>query len=387
MKAAAVEVFQEFGHDWIDPSKRVSQYDFSTRQTIEIIKAFALAKLLEIERPLLLLDEPTAGLSREETAFFFESIRDIAHRAGVVFVSHRLSEQLELSDRIYVFKDGEALAEADPAVYTEADLHFLMVGRMRDTALYQETMQRSACDKIALELRNLTLEPHFREVSLVVHSGEIAGLAGVVASGKSELARALFGDGKRPSGQIVVNGRVVQALSVRSMIAAGVGYVSPDRATDGIIPSAPVSWNMSLAALALADNRFILDLSAERDMSEDSVRRLGIKTRSIRTPIGRLSGGNQQKAILARWLEAGVATLVLDNPTKGIDVGAKQDVYRILREFVNDGGAILLISDDLVELIGLSNRVVAMKDGCVTAEVQAEPSAKPLESAILRHMV
>ncbi len=165
------------------------------------------------------------------------------------------------------------------------------------------------------------------------------------------------------------------------------GYVSPDRGMDGIIPSASVSWNMSLAALALADERFILDLSAEREMAQDSIRQLGIKTPSIRTAIGRLSGGNQQKAILARWLEADVHILILDNPTKGIDVGAKQDVYRILREFVNNGGAILLISDDLVELIGLSHRIVAMKDGNVVAEVMADPSSKPQESAILRHMV
>jgi len=386
MKAAARDVLARFGHGWIDPSERVGRYDFSTRQIIEIIKAFALSDLLEIDRPVLLFDEPTAGLSRDEVAFFAETVNEIRTRAGIMFVSHRLSELLELSDRVYVLKDGKVVAEPDTATCTERDLHFLMVGRQRDSSVYEEALQRTPSDEVVLEIGALTLDRSFRDVSVALRAGEITGLAGVIASGKSELARAIFGYGPRPEGRIAVNGVEVKSRSIRGMILRGVGYVSPDRGTEGVIGASSVSWNMSLASIAAAE-RILIDLPAERAQSEVSIQQFGIRTPSIKTPIGRLSGGNQQKAILARWFIAGVRTLILDNPTKGIDVGAKQEIYGILREFVKEGGAILLISDELVELIGLSNRVVAMKDGCVVAEIAAMPGSKPAESDVLRHMV
>ncbi len=386
MKAAAREALTKFGHGWIDPTERIGRYDFSTRQIIEIIKAFALSDLLEIDRPVLLFDEPTAGLSREEIRFFVETVRAIRTRAGIVFVSHRLSELLELSDRAYVLKDGEVVAEPDPATCTERDLHFLMVGRQRDSSFYQEALQRAPSDDVVLEIEALTLDPSFQDVTIGLRRGEIIGLAGVVASGKSELARAIFGYGPRPEGRIAVNGVEVNASSMRGMILRGVGYVSPDRGTEGVIAATSVSWNISLASIAAAE-RVFLDLPGERAQSEASVRQFGIRTPSIKTPIGRLSGGNQQKTILARWLVAGVRTLILDNPTKGIDAGAKQEIYGFLREFVHQGGAILLISDELVELIGLSDRIFAMKDGRVVAEVGAAPECKPRESDVLRHMV
>src|SRR5581483_9342961 len=192
MKAAAREALMRFGHGWIDPAERVGRYDFSTRQIIEIIKAFALSDLLEVDRPILLFDEPTAGLSREEIAFFLETLSEIRTRAGIIFVSHRLSELLELSDRAYVLKDGKVVGEPDPATCTERDLHFVMVGRQRDSSFYHEGLQRTPSDEVVLEIAALTLDPSFQDVTIALRGGEIIGLAGVVASGKSELARAIF---------------------------------------------------------------------------------------------------------------------------------------------------------------------------------------------------
>lgn len=386
MKAKAAEVLERFGHGWIDPSRAVSQFNFSTRQVIEIIKSFALAELLDIETPLILLDEPTAGLSEQEVGFFYQLVRDVKDHAGIVFVSHRLSELLELSDRVYVMKDGAVVAQPNPSACTEEDLHFLMVGRSREGSFYKESLQRLPDEEVVLEISGFEQMAQFEDVNFSLHRGEILGLAGVMGSGKSELVRAVFGDGHHAKGSVSVNGVEVASQHVRKMIEAGVGYVAPDRA-EGVLSSAPVSWNISLVALAVAERNLLISLGEEQRRARDQIARLSIKTPGPRTPAGHLSGGSQQKVILGRWLSTGVRVLILDNPTAGIDVGAREDIYVILREFVREGGAILLSSDDLVELVGLSNRILAMKDGRVVAEVSADANNKPEETELLKHMV
>jgi ribose transport system ATP-binding protein len=363
-------------------------YDFSTRQVLEIIKAFALAELLEQDEPVILLDEPTAGLAKDEIDFFGSVVRRIKQRAGVVFVSHRLSELLEFSDRIYVIKDGVVVAQPAPEETSEAELHHLMVGRQRDEAFYKEDRQRAPDEAVALRLGSLSQEGAFHDVDLELRAGEIVGLAGVVGSGKSSLARAIFGAEPGVEGEIAVDGTVIAKPSIRAMMDAGVGYVSADRGTDGIILTLPISWNVSLAALNSGEQaKTVLPLKWEKETSERFREALRIKAPGVDALAGSLSGGTQQKVILARWLALGVKVLVLDNPTKGIDAGAKEDVYEILRELTADGTAILLVSDELVELIGLANRIFIMKDGRVTREIETPPDAKPQEAALVAHMV
>jgi ribose transport system ATP-binding protein len=382
------KLLADFDHAWVDPLRDVMTYDFSTRQVLEIIKAFALAELLEHEEPVILLDEPTAGLTKDEIDFFGSVIGQIRKRAGVVFVSHRLSELLEYSDRIYVIKDGVVVAQPAPKETSEAELHHLMVGRQRDEAFYKENRQREPEQQVALRLSGLGQDGEFSDVDLELHAGEIVGLAGVVGSGKSSLARAVFGAEGAVHGEVVVDGEVVRRPTIRSMMDAGVGYVSADRGTDGIILTLPISWNVSLAALNSGDKaKTVLPLKWERTESERFRKSLRIKAPNVDALASSLSGGTQQKVILARWLALGVKVLILDNPTKGIDAGAKEDVYEILRELTAQGTAILLISDELVELIGLANRIFIMKDGRVTREIETPPDAKPQEAALVAHMV
>jgi ribose transport system ATP-binding protein len=382
------KLLADFDHKWVDPMRDVMTYDFSTRQVLEIIKAFALAELLDQDRPVILLDEPTAGLAKNEIDFFGSVINQIKQRAGVVFVSHRLSELLEHSDRIYVIKDGVVVAQPSPAETSEAELHHLMVGRQRDEAFYKENHQREPDEQVALRLSSLSQKGEFSDVDLELHAGEIVGLAGVVGSGKSSLACGVFGAVSGVEGEIAVDGKVIEHPSIRTMMDAGVGYVSADRGTDGIILTLSIAWNISLAALNSGEQaKTILPLKWEKATSERFRESLRIKAPSVDALASSLSGGTQQKVILARWLALGVKVLILDNPTKGIDAGAKEDVYEILRELTAAGTAILLVSDELVELIGLANRIFIMKDGKVTREIDTPPDAKPQEAALVAHMV
>lgn len=377
-----------FDHDWIDPSHCVDAYDFSTRQVIEIVKAFALAELLEIDYPLLLLDEPTASLTREEVEFFEALVRQARERAAVIFVSHRLSEVLAISDRVYVLKDGVVTAEIGPAEATERELHRLMVGRERAEFFYQQDLQLEPRSEIALDVRKLSRTDSFQNVSLRLHAGEIVGVSGLLNSGKSEVARALFG-ALSADGEIRVGDVVVDHPSISTMTKAGIGYVPPDRHSEGIIMVLPVSWNISLAELAQGASRgAFLDVRWEDEQARNYVDRLTIKTAGVRALTRTLSGGNQQKVLLARWLVRDVMkVLVLDNPTHGVDAGAKGDIYKALRAIAKEGVAILLVSDDLLEVIGLSNRILVMKDGEIVNELVTPPDSKPSEEDLVAKML
>lgn len=389
MRQAAGRVLEEFGHGWIDPTASTGALDFPSRQALDIIRAFALAELLEIETPILLLDEPTSALTRQDVGFVMDLLRDVRPRAGVVFVSHRLTEVLELSDRIYVLKDGQQVAETTPGDTTEAQLHELMVGRLRDVHFYKESRQRRPELAPVLEVHGLTRAPEFADVSLSVHRGEILGVGGVLGSGKSSMARALLGALPNTTGAVEVEGRgLPRRWSVRDMVHAGVGYLPPDRNTDGLIVDFPVAWNISLARVAMAtDGHLTVHKGRERSKARDLVERLAIKTRSVSVPAKQLSGGNQQKVALARWLALGVKLLVVDNPTRGVDAGAKEQIYELMRSLADAGVAFLVVSDDLLELIGLSNRILVMKDGRIAGQIDTPPEDKPTESQLVAQMV
>lgn len=382
-----------FGHEWIEPSRLVGAYDFSTRQVIEIVKAFALTELLEIDFPVLLLDEPTASLTREEVEFFEALVQRARERAGIIFVSHRLSEVLAMSDRVYVLKDGVVTAEVSPSEVgpsevSERELHRLMVGRERVEFFYQQDLQLEPRPQVALDVRGLSRAGSFRDVNLSVRAGEIVGVSGLLNSGKSELARALFG-ALAADGEIRLGDVQVEHPSISKMAKAGVGYVPPDRHSEGIILVLPVSWNITLAELAQGAGRgAFLDVRSEDEQARDYIDRLSIKTAGGRALARTLSGGNQQKVLLARWLARDVMkVLILDNPTHGVDAGAKGDIYKVLRSIAKEGVGILLVSDDLLEVIGLSNRVIVMKDGEIVKELVTPPDKKPSEEELVAQML
>jgi ribose transport system ATP-binding protein len=388
MRNRASSFLNQLGHGWIDPSAPISAFDFSARQVVEIAKALALADLLEVEVPAILLDEPTARLTHDEVQFFKQLVDQLRPSAAMFFVSHHLAELLEISDRIYVLRDGQVTAEVDSSA-TEADLHRAMVGRERPELFYQEHHQGQAASEAVLEVRGLAKRGAFDDVGLTVHAGEIVGVAGLVGCGKEALARAIFGAEPGVSGEVLVEGRPVRRLTVRDVMDAGVGFVAPDRRGQGIMPDLPAVWNMSLAAVSNGVyGKQLLDVRGEDREADRQIERLGIKASGPRTPPRTLSGGNQQKLLMARWLFGGRRkALILHNPTHGVDAGVKGDLYELLRSIVAEGTAVLLVSDDLLEVIGLSNRVLVMNHGSIVAELDSPSGNKPDEVDLVAHMV
>jgi ribose transport system ATP-binding protein len=386
MRVRVTAWFEEFGHGGIDVSRNIQDYDFSTRQVIEIIKAFALAEMLGIETPVMLLDEPTAALTGDEVEFLKRLIAKTRERAAIIYVSHRLSEVLELSDRLCVLKDGSVVGSMPIADVAEGELHERMVGRTRQEFFYREHLQGAPQPETALDVQELSRRGCFENVSFSLQSGEILGIAGLLGSGKSDLARALAGDTSAVAGRIAVSGRDIRSPSIAAMNEAGVGYLPPDR-RDGVISVLSVAANMTLARLTRADAGMLLDPRAEQKDVEELIRTLAIKTPGASAPASALSGGNQQKVLLARWLMRNAKVLVLDNPTNGVDAGAKEEIYGVLRSIAAQGVGVLLVSDDLPEIIGLSNRILVMRGGAIAREIDAPSGAKPREADVVSYMV
>jgi len=381
------QLLTEFGHERIDAARNVESFDISTRQVVEIIKSFALAKLAGIESPIMLLDEPTAALTADEVKFLMQLIRATRERAAIIYVSHRLSEVIEISDRLYVLKDGVMVAESPAVNLSEDRLHELMVGRTRDEFFYREQLQREPGERLALEVGGLSLAGSFTDVSLRVNAGEIVGVAGVLGSGKSELAQALAGALPGATGDIVIDGVAApEPVSILGMSEAGIGYLPPDR-RDGVVAPLSVTSNMSLARLTRRGESCWLDLAREKREALEMISTLGIRTASAEAQIETLSGGNQQKVLLARWLLRKAKVLILDNPTSGVDAGAKEEIYAVLRRIAAEGVGVLLVSDDLLEVIGLSNRILVMRDGVIVREASAPANRKPTEVELVADMV
>jgi ribose transport system ATP-binding protein len=380
------DLLARFDHSWVNPAAAVDDYPFAVRQVLEIIKAFALAELLGHEEPIILLDEPTAGLAADEIEFLRTVLMRVKERSAVVFVSHRLSELLEWSDRIVVFKDGAVVAEEATGELTESQLHYLMVGRERDAQFYREGRQRTTPGDAVLEVKSLGDGQAFKDVDLSIKAGEIVGIAGVLGSGKSELGAAVFGARPVTAGTLSYRGKSITRPSIAAMCDLKVGYVTPERKDDGLLDTFSVAQNISFARI-VAQRSPILDLGREKTEAKTYFGKMRIKAASTAAPIDSLSGGNQQKAIIARWLARGIDMLILDNPTRGVDAGAKEEIYDIIRDLADSGVAILLISDDLLEVIGLSNHIAVMKDGVITHRVNAHVDTKPQESDLIATMV
>jgi ABC-type sugar transport system ATPase subunit len=374
---AAADALSMVG-DLVDPDRMTGSYDANVRQVVEIVRAMFAASVLGVEHPLILLDEPTAALLGAEIDVLFHTIARARGRAAFVFVSHRLNEIQDIADRSYVLKDGRVVAEVGTGVSAN-ELHELMVGRQRADDYYAETRQREDLGRTVLDVRRLT-GPRFRDVSFLVRAGEIVSIAGVVGSGKEELGRVLAGDLKRDSGEIALDDVLQSRDQPSARFRAGLGYIPRDRYAEGIISAFDVASNLSLAALE--QRRFgrpFLSPRAERRVAEEWRERLGIRASSVRAGALTLSGGNQQKIVISKVLQTGARVLVFDNPTRGVDAGTKSEIYALLRELTEGDIAMVLISDDLPEAIGLANRVLVMKDGEVAMEFDARAERKPRE--------
>jgi ribose transport system ATP-binding protein len=374
----------------VDVRSPTSELSFSKRQLVEIVRACLVpSRVLGVERPVVLLDEPTASLDKADEAVFFDLIARLRATTSFLFVSHRLTEVLGLSDLIYVLKDGRVVARLEAGEADERRLHALMVGRARDADYYHEAEQAAGDGDVVLEARGLRRAGAYGDIGLAVRGGEILGIGGLLDSGKSELGKGLAGVDPPDAGEVRIAGGEWRRPEVRKALVDGVGYVPAERLAEGVIAEFPLAWNMSLASGA---DLFASAWGLWRRALEEKVALRMIDDLNIRSgrPViacRKLSGGNQQKVVLARWLCRSVRLLVLDNPTRGVDAGAKEEIYRILRRLTAEGIGIVLITDELLELTGLSNRILIMRHGVVAGVVEAPPDAKPTEVDLLRLML
>ena len=396
----AKRIVEEFGIH-VDVTRLTSEFNYSVRQAAEAVKATVVPDALDLPRAFVLFDEPTAALSHEEVPHLLALVKQLATRGlGVAFVSHRLKEVLEVCRDIVVLKDGAVTAQTTADSTDEAALHALMVGRVRQADFHAEDRQGSGLrDRIVLSVRGAGCRDRaqhnrtdaqrfvFQDVSFDLRQGEILGIAGLLGSGKSSLARSLAGANRMDEGQVNLNGSLVRRPSTVRMKRQGMGYLSPDRHTDSLIQTDSVKSSISLPSGerdrygfvrwgGIWKNRF------ERSEAVSAIKKYGIKATDSMM-ISHVSGGNQQKVALAKWMRREPSVLILENPTAGVDVGAKGDIYDILRDLAATRTAILIVGDDLPELIGLSDRILVMRNGRVVETVGASRESKPDEAYVI----
>jgi ribose transport system ATP-binding protein len=370
----------------IDPRIRTSELSFAARQMVELAKALALEERTE-RHLVILLDEPTSVLEQRDIDILFARVRALKQRASFVFVSHRLDEILELSDRIYVMKDGRVVGHMQAGSTTVPQLHQMMVGRDRHAEYYRESRQLPPKEEIVMQASGLSVNGAYRDVDFVLRKGEVLGIAGVVGSGREELTRTLFGFVPQTSGTLQIDGQEVR-LTVPSQAADhGVGYIPRERRTEGLVLSLPIAVNMTLSSLPVSRITGAISLTRERQLARKWVDKLHIRTPTVEALCLNLSGGNQQKVVLAKWMNARAHILIFDHPTRGLDVGAKEEVYELIRDLSGEGAAIILTADTLEETIGLCHSILVMRDGQVTARFDASPGQKPSQIDLIRHMV
>ncbi|MDQ0391499.1 sugar ABC transporter ATP-binding protein [Labrys monachus] len=385
MHAAARRQLAKIGVE-VDVAQRTSELTFAVRQMVELAKALTLEESTN-RQLVILLDEPTSVLGSADIDTLFARVRALKSRASFVFVSHRLDEVLRISDRVYVMKDGQVVAEHEAAAVTAPQLHEIMVGRGLHTEYYKEACQQPPQSEILLEAGALGLAGAFRGVDFKLHAGEVVGIAGVVGSGREEVTRCVGGFLTPSEGELKVAGQAVRFATPEGAVQRGIGYIPRERRVEGLVMFLSIAVNITLANLDSVMRRGAIDHRKERRLAQDWIRRLRIKAPGPDIACRKLSGGNQQKVVLARWMTAGSRILVLDHPTRGLDVGAKEEVYELIRDLSAQGAAILLISDTLEETIGLSHTILVMRDGEITARFDASAGHKPDQVELLRQMV
>lgn len=388
MRDEAQAFVDDLGLD-IDVTEYAQNYSFNEHQMLEIAKAFHISQ--DAKNPVILLDEPTSGLEEAGRELLFEKIDELRDQATFVFVSHELDEVLEISDRIYVLKDGELNGEFETESATSEDLQQSMVGRETASDYYQVPDQttEAAFGETALTVEGLSYEDEVGPVSFSIREGEILGIVGVEGSGKQRLGRLLAGALPATDGRIVIDDTEVIPDSPSDMVDAGLGYIPKDRKSEGLLLYQSVLQNTSLAMIRDMFGRLpFLNMKSEKRATESAIEELDIKTPGPKALVHGLSGGNQQKVVIGRWLARETPVLVMDNVTRGIDIGAKEEVYRLIRDLTDTGISIVLIGDEMPEVIGLSNRVAVMADGeFVNGPVDASPENKPTEEELIERMI
>jgi ribose transport system ATP-binding protein len=355
----------------LDPYAIIRDLSISQRQLIEIAKAVSM------NASLIIMDEPNSSLSESETKRLFEVIHDLKNRnVAVIYVSHKINEVLQISDRISVLRDGQYIGTMDKQDASVDSVIEMMVGRK---VLIEPMQGNGYAETALLEVEHLTGEG-FVDVSFTLHKGEILGFAGLVGAGRSEVARAIFGADRVKSGRVLVDGKPVQYRQPQDAITDGLAMVQEDRKVLSLFLEMPILHNMSMARLPRTSRSGFIDGNDELETSEKFAARLNIKLADLYAKVSSLSGGNQQKTVLARWLGCEPRILILDEPTHGIDVGAKFEIYQLMRNLADSGIGILLISSELPEIMAMSDRIAVMSSGKL---VEILPYSEATENKIM----
>lgn len=376
IRGDAQALFERLGFD-VDTGARTGSLPVSQQQMVEIARALAY------EAKIVVMDEPTSSLTPNEVALLFDVIRRLASLGiAILYVSHKLDEIFEIADTVTVLRDGRHISTKPVSAHSNDSLVQDMIGRTIDNLFPRERGQAS--DTVALLVKGLSTAAKLRDVSFEAHRGEVLGFFGLMGAGRTELAKAIVGFDPISAGEIVVGGKRLHPHDTRNGVSLGVGLLSEDRKNEGLMLELPVLSNLSLAALGKFARLGLVDERRERSASQTYVDRFRIRTTGLQQLVKNLSGGNQQKVLLARWLMRGLSVIVVDEPTRGIDVGAKSEIFALIDQLASEGHAVVMMTSEMPELLGLSDRIMVMARGTITASFGREEATqeKILNAAI-----
>ena len=363
MNQKAREVMATLGQD-IDPEKPAGTFGMGVQQMIEIAKAVL------IDAKMIIMDEPTSSLGEKEVAQLMKTCRELRARGiGIVFVSHKLEELFELCDRVTVIRDGQYIDTRDIGEWDNDSLIAAMVGRTLDNLFPKEFGTKG---DVALEVKNLEEGGILHDVSFKAYNGEVLGFAGLVGAGRTETMRAIFGADPIDGGQVLVHGKEVKIKSPSQAIKAGIAFLTEDRKGQGLVLQEAIKNNLILANLKGFTSGFFLNKKKIEESSQNNIDSLRIKTPSADEIVGQLSGGNQQKVVIGKWVNTDADIFIFDEPTRGIDVGAKIEVYNVMNRLVKEGKCVIMVSSELPEILGMSDRVIVMRGGKIMGEVERD---------------
>jgi ribose transport system ATP-binding protein len=359
----------------------------AVRQMVEIARLLWLSRLYHQENPILVLDEPTTVLTEEERKTLFTILNEIKRQASIILISHRLQEVVENSDRIVILKDGKNVSDLEAKNARVADIENMMVGHTFAAERYREDEQVEAREGIVLTVRDLSKRGAFAPFNFSVRRGEIVSLVGLVGSGKEAVCRCINGLEKPDTGSISLGGNKLAPGIPSVTVRSGIGHVPIDRRSEGLALGMTVAENVNLLVLDRLKVAGLVSPVREKKNADRLIKECRIKTPSSATMCANLSGGNQQKTVIAKWLSSKIQLLVLDHPTRGVDVGAKEEIYKLIRRLAKDGISMIIMCDTLEEDIGLCNRMLIMKDGRLVTEISCPRDQKPSPSDIIALIV
>lgn len=388
MNRQARSILDRLGMSDIPVNKKISDIQFSRRQMVEIAKVLHRASNGRESNALILLDEPTSVLSGDEIKLLFEKARGLkAAGNGVVFITHRLDEIMELCDRIFVLKDGKNVCDMNATDASEGILYEKMVGKSSSSEFYKCDKQKAPKENILIEAKSIGRYGYCKDISFTLHEGEILGICGTVGSGKETVCSIISGDLAHTSGELKINGKVQKFNSPYKALKEKIVCVPTERRVEGQVGIASIEDNIIYSNMKSIKRHSLLSSKLQRSKANEWIKNLNIKCQGPWQAMENLSGGNAQKVVFARVLSSDAKIIVLNHPTRGVDVGAKEEIYDIIRNATAKGIGIILLGDTLEECIGLSHKILVMRDGIITMEYDAPPEKKPEQVDIIQYMV